>query len=541
MSRSGFCYAFILISLIQYVSAHQKGYAELCKDKKTQSLSCSTQLADQQRTERDVCTVEHFSSESPECKNMDFGPIKPNGNIGGVSLKPYILTQYTSFNFTVLNITFTNIKWKEMKFRFQPTTFQNRHCRNIVLSNDVTIDDRSILYYDCYWSHTDGDYNNTSHILDFEATSDKSVSRGQYYFNIPNMQMLSPFISENEWKPFLYIEILPSDLRLHIMPPPAQLQILGYKIEVRKGCMKGTPVSDCSDELVKQTTLTLKNNTQEVTYNYYFLGQTGYYYFVVTPLHSQCSYSENKCTVVASPKIAITHEQKTLNICIASVTALVVATLFGYYIALRFIRRFWCKDYKMALDNEIPAPTKVLVIYSPASRLHAECVATFVAYLKSEYGFDVMFDGDIAATSHGDPYIWAEEAIQLSTHVLYIVGPAEEKNLYNNIYEKPIGAHKDVDVLLLSMVKAFKTSRCPKDVSNVFFEYSTGTVPIETKHGKVFFLLKDWQKLISHLSKNLLPKKTIMRTEKGRCFLDELTKAKKMLGGKCDNVGKSLV
>lgn len=199
------------------------------------------------------------------------------------------------------------------------------------------------------------------------------------------------------------------------------------------------------------------------------------------------------------------------------------------------------KPFPLSPDNEIPAPTKVLVIYSPASRLHAECVASFVAYLKSEYGFDVMYDGDIATTTHGDPYIWAEEAIQLSTHVLYIVGPAEERNLYNNIYEKPIAAHKDVDILLLSMVKAFKTSRCPKDVSNVFFEHSTGPVPIETKHGKVFFLLKDWQKLISHLSKNLLPKKTIMRTEKGRCFLDELTKAKKMLGGKCDNVGKSLV
>lgn len=53
-----------------------------------------------------------------------------------------------------------------------------------------------------------------------------------------------------------------------------------------------------------------------------------------------------------------------------------------------------------------------------------------------------MYDGDISATSHGDPYIWAEEAMRLSTHVLYIVGPTEERNLYNNIYEKPIGAHK---------------------------------------------------------------------------------------------------
>lgn len=81
-----------------------------------------------------------------------------------------------------------------MKFRFQPTTFLKNHCRNIVLSNDFKIDDRSVLYYDCYWSSTDGDYKNTSHILDFEATDDKmKVNRGQYFFNIPTNQMLSEY------------------------------------------------------------------------------------------------------------------------------------------------------------------------------------------------------------------------------------------------------------------------------------------------------------------------------------------------------------
>lgn len=93
---------------------------------------------------------------------------------------------------------------------------------------------------------------------------------------------------------------------------------------------------------------------------------------------------------------------------------------------------------------------------------------------------------------------------------------------------------QDVDILLLSMIKACIATRCPKHVSNVFFEHSTGPVPLETKHGEKFQLLRDYQKLISHLSKNLLPKKTIMRTEKGRYFLDELTKAKKMLGGRND-------
>lgn len=184
----------------------------------------------------------------------------------------------------------------------------------------------------------------------------------------------------------------------------------------------------------------------------------------------------------------------------------------------------------------MPPPTKVLVIYSPANRLHAECVSSFVTYLRSEYGFDVMYDDDISKTNHSDPYIWAAEALEFASHVIYVVGPAENTNLYNNIYDKPIIAHKDVDKLLLSLLKQTRVSRCPKDIMNVFFEYSNGPVPIETRHDKVFFLLKDWQKLIAHLSKNLLPKKQIMRTEKGRCFLDDLSRAKKFLNSRQDDV-----
>lgn len=169
------------------------------------------------------------------------------------------------------------------------------------------------------------------------------------------------------------------------------------------------------------------------------------------------------------------------------------------------------------------------------NRLHAECVASFATYLRTEYGFDVLYDGDISATSHGDPYLWAEEAFRLASHVMYIVGPAED-NQYS-IYDKPIvTAHKNVDALLLSFVKATRASRTPKDILNVFFEHSNGQIPLETRHDKVFFLLKDWQKLISYLSKNLLPKRQIMRTEKGRCFLEDLTRAKKMLSAKPDIV-----
>lgn len=177
---------------------------------------------------------------------------------------------------------------------------------------------------------------------------------------------------------------------------------------------------------------------------------------------------------------------------------------------------------------EIPPPTKVLVIYSPTNRLHGECVSSFVTYLRTEYGLEIMYDGDISSTSHNDPYIWAEEAFRLASHVMYICGPSHEIN--SNIYDKPIiTAHKDVDILLLSFVKASRTSKCPKDILNVCFEHSTGPLPIETRNDNVYFLLKDWQKLIAHLSKNLLPKRQIMRTDKGRSFLEDLSRAKKML------------
>lgn len=185
----------------------------------------------------------------------------------------------------------------------------------------------------------------------------------------------------------------------------------------------------------------------------------------------------------------------------------------------------------------IPTPPKILVAYSPANRLHAECVASFVTYLRSEYGFIVMFDGDISTTSHGDPFIWAEEAFRLATHVIYIVGPAEEANICNNIYDKPIiSAHKNVDTLILSFVKASRAMKCPKDVINVLFEHSDGHIPVETRLAKTFTLLTDWQKLISYLSKDLLPKIHIQRSEKGRCFYDDLKRAKKLLGARNDEM-----
>ncbi|XP_045773284.1 uncharacterized protein LOC123872795 [Maniola jurtina] len=522
---------FLLLFVLQYVSGHY----QLCENNTKVTRSCTTQILGAGHSDVNSCKVEYIPPNSADCIDS-FGPMSSNSHIGGVKLKPYILPvvhhdyrSYYSVNYTVLNITFSNIKWKTMKFRFQNHKNVESHCRNIVISNEVTINDQSVLYYDCYWSLTDGNYNGQSHILDFEASDDYVVNRGQYYFNIPTAEMLSPTITEKDWKPFVYIENLTNSMKLHIMPPPAQLKITAYQISIMKECDKGT---QCN-ETVKHTTVQMNNNTQEVTYDYSWPIKAGSYYFVVTPIHDRCQSGEVKCQFVKSPKIVISVQaHQTLNICIASITALVVATLFAYYIVLRVIRRYWCKEY----GQEIPPPTKVLVIYSPANRLHAECVASFVTYLRSEYGLDVMYDGDISLTSHGDPYYWAEDAIKLASHIMYIVGPAENANLYNNIYDKPINAHTNVDILLLSLLKAVRASRCQKDIMNVFFEHSNGSVPIETKHDKVFFLLKDWQKLIAHLSKNLLPKKQIMRTEKGKCFLEDLSRAKKLLNGRNDDV-----
>lgn len=81
-----------------------------------------------------------------------------------------------------------------MRFRFQDKYRDTRnHCRVINIAKDVTIDDQSVLYYDCYWTTTD-DRDGQSHTLDFEATyEDGMVNRGQYYFNVPTAEMLSEY------------------------------------------------------------------------------------------------------------------------------------------------------------------------------------------------------------------------------------------------------------------------------------------------------------------------------------------------------------
>lgn len=114
-----------------------------------------------------------------------------------------------------------------------------------------------------------------------------------------------PTITETDWKPFVYIENLTSSMRLHIMPPPAQLKITAYKISIMKECDKGT---NC-DEAVKNTTVKLQNYTEEVTYDYSWPIKAGSYYFLVTPMHELCSSGQVKCQFVKSPKIVISKYQ----------------------------------------------------------------------------------------------------------------------------------------------------------------------------------------------------------------------------------------
>lgn len=522
-------YVFTFV-ILKYVS----GYSQLCGNKTEKTLSCTKEIiGDWDHADYDLCQMEVYPQNSPECGTMTFGPVVANSGIGGVTLKPHIITvthneqtRPMRINKTVLNITFSNIKWTTMKFRFQDKyRDMKNHCLNIVISKDLTIDDQSVLYYDCYWPMVE-DADLQSHVLDFEAANDWSVYRGQFYFNVPSATMLSESVTEEDWKPFVYVEIFPSKMRLHVMPPPPHLRITGYRIRVVKECDKS---GSCE---VSSTTVDPANAQTELTYDYNFIGDNGLYSFVVVPLHAKCLNGIG-CRNVESQKIRI-NSPESLNICIASVTALIVTSLFAYYIALRVIRRYWCKDYKLAL-NDIPAPPKVLVVYPASSRLHAECVAALVQYLRAEYGLDVLYDGDVAGTPHGDPFLWAEEAFRTATHVLYAAGPPEHVHLYPNIYDKPIlSAHKDVDALLLSFLRASRASRRPKHVLNVRFEHSGAALPPETRADRTFVLLQDWHKLVAYLSKNLLPKRHIMRTERGRDLIEKLTRAKELLRVKSD-------
>ncbi|KAH9629381.1 hypothetical protein HF086_008897 [Spodoptera exigua] len=220
MCRLGF---FVFICFLQYVAA----FSGLC-GRNNSELSCTTEILGQRSTDYDTCRMKVFPPDSQECGAMTFGPLSPNTHIGGVTLKPYIVTmRHNTFyvNHTVLNITFSNIKWKSL------TT------------------------------------------------------------------------TEDRWKPFIYIEIFNSIMRLHIMPPPRQLKINAYRIRV---------VTLGGRRDVQSSRVPLNNNTEEVTYDYNFVGMNGSVSFVVTPLHDQCEMEGLGCTSVESPRIKISVGKRIL-------------------------------------------------------------------------------------------------------------------------------------------------------------------------------------------------------------------------------------
>lgn len=92
-------------------------------------------------------------------------------------------------------------------------------------------------------------------------------------------------------------------MKLHIMPPPSQLKIDSYRIEVMMECNKETTCK----EMVKSATIKLRNNTDDVTYGHSLLIAAGTYYFVVTPIHEKCKRGEVECQFVESPRIVISE------------------------------------------------------------------------------------------------------------------------------------------------------------------------------------------------------------------------------------------
>ncbi|XP_039753569.1 uncharacterized protein LOC120628947 isoform X2 [Pararge aegeria] len=412
------------------------------------------------------------------------------------------------YHHVVPNIVFRDIKWKKLKFRIeQRNTYPTkRHCRNLAISDNVTIYEHSVLHYDCYLSLTDGSLRNTpTHVLDVEATDGTTVDGWQFLFFIPPTQVLNPNITQTLWKPFVYVENCVSSLRLHIVPHPSHFVITSYKIEVMRAC------DNCSNDVsVENVTITTLNGSADEQMYDYKPTSSGSYYFIVNVLHDRCIRGEVECQNVKSPEVYIA-------VMLHLYIVIIIASVIVAPVAFLFYRRY-CKG-----PSEIPQPPKVLVIYSSANSVHAKCVVSLVDYLRSECGFDVLYDGDITKTSHSDPYFWAEDAIRQASDIIYIVGPTE--NEFESSF--PTSALHDVDKLLLYFLKVVRPLQ-NKNVMNVFFEHSNGPVPDETKCDRNYHLLRDWQALIAYLSRNLLPKKQIMRTEIGKRLIEDLTRVKKL-------------
>lgn len=496
-------------------------YRELCSSKELQVQSCSKQLLGNETEDESLCSVHFYPTNSSQCKAMPFSAISDNPALGEVRLKPYFWDYNNEhlYNFTVFNISFTDINWRTMRFRFERNGSNDsikNHCRKIDIDKDVVLQKQWYLYYDCHWSMQHENYAGENYIFDYEAEGEAGITRGRFYFTVPDTDSLAPDVKFESWQPFVYVEIKTTAIKLYVTQPPENMGIEEYLIEFML-----SPVQKCdgkNDTAIDKINLKSGGPSLDVImYEHKLLLDSGYYYFIVTPIKAGVVGRK-----VRSPIIFINSDAPITVICIASITSLLVSCLFAYYILLRIIRKYFCVE---EAEKETIIPPKILVIYSPHNKLHKECVVSLINYLKLECGFQVMYDADIATTQHKDPYVWCQESFSQAVHIINVVSPAVEQN------NSPFTNIRNVDSLQLEMLKNTKY-RASKSVLNLVFPHCKN-IKSNVVAEKTFYLLKDWQKFISFISKNLLPHHQLSRSENGRTLLADFKSAKQFMNEAC--------
>ncbi|XP_023936860.2 uncharacterized protein LOC112045042 [Bicyclus anynana] len=512
----------IVFIVFLFVRNTSGGDFQLCINREEHQTCSIKALGDLNSEDAGSCDVEYIPRNSPECKDGFSSTPTSEQRLGQITIKPFILESKCTVNdkhsISVPNIIFSDIKWKKLKFRITEIgSIPSRHCRRLAMPHkNVTVETKTVtkLHYDCYKSITDGSLNTgTIHVLDVEATDGVDVDQRKFLFYLPALQMLGTTTNETIWKPFVYVEKMVTSMQLRIVPPPVPLNVT-YQIEVKKKPTENVAGNSDADEIVAVESIVAKSLNSTLVEEIYDYSPTslGYYYFVVTIKQGGCM----SCNSVKSPPIYLVVEPSHLSLYLVIIASL-LAVAFVMWILYR------------RCNSGLPAtrkPPKVLVIYPSQNTIHAECVKSFVEYLRSEYGFDILYDDDIQNTSHCDPYYWADEAIGEATHIMYIVGPKTDRRDISGNYTH--NAMYNVDKLLLSFLKA-KRPLQNKNVINVYFEHSDGILPNETRNDRAFFLLNDWQKLIAYLSRDLLPKQQIMRTKRGKNFIEDLTRVNRLL------------
>ncbi|CAH2258620.1 jg12392 [Pararge aegeria aegeria] len=171
----------------------------LCDDTTRIRKDCSVQIwGDESSDDTTSCDVEFVPRNSSDCEaSFSRIPAISSSRLGNISIMPFLMNvkcdDCSPYHHVVPNIVFRDIKWKKLKFRIeQRNTYPTkRHCRNLAISDNVTIYEHSVLHYDCYLSLTDGSLRNTpTHVLDVEATDGTTVDGWQFLFFIPPTQVL---------------------------------------------------------------------------------------------------------------------------------------------------------------------------------------------------------------------------------------------------------------------------------------------------------------------------------------------------------------